>query len=286
MSTPVTCFHLTKEPNGYLSNWYPSHFELDETRYSCVLQYLMQQKALMFGDRNCAEQIMKTEDPAEMRKLGHNVSGYDNTIWTGARQTVAFRALKAKFSQNAILRERLLATGDAVLANCAAKDRIWGNGLAMDNPKRLDIPSWLGQNLLGFTLMLVRDDMRERFAGAEQKLPLLHAFANRFRHAAETIGEQGIIFSISLEEMLTIGLEMDCGNSYHETYGMNPGDVRALQLRYDQVDDPLVLGNAIFSEWRYYTHWANEGMDDAAVNWFVLAAKRLVELIGDEPTYW
>ena len=37
----VVCFHLITEPNGYLSNWYHSPFELDGEHYCCVEQYLM-----------------------------------------------------------------------------------------------------------------------------------------------------------------------------------------------------------------------------------------------------
>ena len=36
------------------------------------------------------------------------------------------RVLKAKFSQNAELKEKLVDTGDAILAECAVRDQIWG----------------------------------------------------------------------------------------------------------------------------------------------------------------
>ena len=51
----------------------------------------------------------------------------------------------------------LKATGDAVLAECAVRDCIWGVGLSMTDPKRLEMEKWRGQNLLGFALMMVRD---------------------------------------------------------------------------------------------------------------------------------
>ena len=43
-----------------------------------------------------------------------------------------------KFSQNQDLKEKLKATGDTILAECAVKDCIWGIGLSMKDPDRLD----------------------------------------------------------------------------------------------------------------------------------------------------
>ena len=65
-------------------------------------------------------------------------------------------ALCAKF-QNSELKSKLKATGDAVLAEGAVRDCIWGIGLSMTDPKRLEMEKWRGQNLLGFALMMVRD---------------------------------------------------------------------------------------------------------------------------------
>ncbi len=49
------------------------------------------------------------------------------------------------------------ATKTAILAECAIKDRIWGIGMSMQNPNRFDRTKWQGKNLLGYTLMMVRD---------------------------------------------------------------------------------------------------------------------------------
>lgn len=52
---------------------------------------------------------------------------------------------------------RRMATGDALLAEAAVRDHIWGIGLSMRDPKRLNQRLWNGQNLLGYATMLVRD---------------------------------------------------------------------------------------------------------------------------------
>ena len=66
----------------------------------------------------------------------------------------------AYLSNNEDLKEKLLSTGDAILAECALKDTIWGIGISMYDLNRFNISKWLGQNLLGKTLMQVRRDLR------------------------------------------------------------------------------------------------------------------------------
>ncbi len=68
-----------------------------------------------------------------------------------------YEGLIAKFSQNEELLDKLISTGNALLAECAVKDRIWGIGLSMTDPDRFDRTKWKGTNLLGYALMMVRD---------------------------------------------------------------------------------------------------------------------------------
>lgn len=153
----IVCFHNPDEENGYLSNWYPSCFTMDETVFSSMEQFMMYRKAICFHDNNIATQILETDGVARIKDLGRRVSGYDENHWNGVRQLIVYEGLLAKFSQNDKLREQLKATGNAVLAECAVKDRIWGIGLSMDDPNRLDRVKWKGQNLLGYALMMARD---------------------------------------------------------------------------------------------------------------------------------
>ncbi len=153
----IICFHNPDEENGYLSNWYPSCFTMDEIVFSSMEQFMMYRKAICFHDNNIATQILEKDGAARIKDLGRRVSGYDENHWNGVRQLIVYEGLLAKFSQNDKLREQLKATGNAVLAECAVKDRIWGIGLSMDDPNRLDRVKWKGQNLLGYALMMARD---------------------------------------------------------------------------------------------------------------------------------
>ena len=153
----IVCFHNPDEENGYLSNWYLSEFVVDDISFSSMEQFMMYKKAVYFRDANIAAQILESEDVSQIKSLGRLVAGYDDNLWNGIRQIVVYQGLFEKFSQNKDLKEKLLETGNSILAECAVNDRIWGIGLSMKDPDRLEKTKWKGQNLLGYTLMMVRD---------------------------------------------------------------------------------------------------------------------------------
>ena len=153
----VICFHKPDEENGYLSNWYLSEFSVDGVPFSSMEQYMMYKKAEYFKYEIIATEILKTNDVAYIKALGRSVAGYNENYWNGIRQIVIYNGLMAKFSQNEQLKAQLLATDNAVLAECAVRDRIWGIGISMADPDRFDRDKWIGQNLLGYALMMVRD---------------------------------------------------------------------------------------------------------------------------------
>lgn len=155
----VVCFHNPNEENGYLSNWYPCRFTVDGVEFSSMEQFMMYKKAVYFGDKAVADKILATNDVAEIKALGRQVSNYNERYWNGVRQIVVFTGLLAKFTQNDDLKAQLAATGDAVLAECAVRDTIWGIGLSMKAPDRFHVEKWRGQNLLGYALMMVRERM-------------------------------------------------------------------------------------------------------------------------------
>lgn len=97
--TDIICFHNPDEENGYLSNWYPSRFVVDDVEFSSMEQYMMYRKACCFNDAETAARILRTSDVAEIKRLGRLVAGYDDHVWNGVRQIEVYEGLLAKFSQ-------------------------------------------------------------------------------------------------------------------------------------------------------------------------------------------
>ncbi|MGJ5203315.1 NADAR family protein [Bradyrhizobium sp. HKCCYLR20261] len=94
--------------------------------------------------------------PSQAKKLGREVRGFDDARWTAHRFDIAVRGNVAKFGQNPPLGQWLRSTAEAVLVEASPVDRIWGIGLAADDPRARDPLTWLGLNLLGFALMKAR----------------------------------------------------------------------------------------------------------------------------------
>ena len=157
----VICFHKPDEDNGYLSNWYQSEFLIHGECFSSVEPYMMYQKALQFNDYIARNRILRTDDVDEIKQIGRTVKNYNEKIWNGKRQLIVYQGLLSKFTQNETLKEKLLNTGSAMLAECSVSDKIWGIGISIKDDRRYLIDEWEGHNLLGFSLMQVRNILHE-----------------------------------------------------------------------------------------------------------------------------
>lgn len=142
-----------------LSQWYSSSFWEDETKYICAEQYMMAKKAQCFGDKEALKQILSAKDPAQMKAFGRQVRGFDAKVWDEVKFGVVLNASYLKFSQNAPLRDFLLQTGSKVLVEASPVDKIWGIGMSASDENAQNPMKWRGQNLLGFALMMARDEI-------------------------------------------------------------------------------------------------------------------------------
>jgi ribA/ribD-fused uncharacterized protein len=147
--------------NGPFSQWYPSEFEINGIQYNCCEQYMMAEKARLFGDEDTLKEIMETDSPREQKKLGRQVSDFDQSKWEEIAQEVVYQGNLAKFSQNPDLKEILFSTQDKILVEASPYDKIWGIGLSADDPRAEDRSQWLGTNWLGEALSQVRSDLAQ-----------------------------------------------------------------------------------------------------------------------------
>lgn len=142
------------------SQWYPSEFHIGINKYLFMEQYMMAEKARLFGDSEIEEKIMNSTNQKEIKALGRKVRNFDEDVWNEVKYSIVLNGNYYKFMQNERLRQFLLSTKDEVLGEASPYDTIWGIGMSesfenVDNPLK-----WQGQNLLGFALMEVRNEIR------------------------------------------------------------------------------------------------------------------------------
>lgn len=113
----------------------------------------------------------------------------------------------------------------------------------------------------------------------------IHAFANHYfdifrdSKAANFQVEEGFA-----EKCFALGFEMDSGNSFCEKYPKAFNDYSELDKIIEEIDDPQFLGTAIFSQWRYITHWSycSHPLDEQYRPWFITAFGRLVTITAED----
>lgn len=142
---------------GCLSQWWPAPFSDGERTYATAEHWMMWHKAMLFGDTEVAGRILAAGHPHRAKSLGRQVRGFDQATWEARRHDIVVAGSVAKFAQHDDLREFLLGTGERVLVEASPLDRVWGIGLAADDPHAEDPARWQGANLLGFALMAARD---------------------------------------------------------------------------------------------------------------------------------
>jgi ribA/ribD-fused uncharacterized protein len=165
---------------GFLSTFYPVEFVLNGIKYFTVEQVLAAEKARLFLEDELRNRILKTRAPRSMRTMANNIVR-KNIEQTGGmraielhewenkvRADVLKNATLAKFKQHPDLKERLLATGDSILALSDSREKRDGTGVSINDPIAAKPQEWKGGNRYGHILMEVRSLLREEERADEE----------------------------------------------------------------------------------------------------------------------
>jgi len=153
------------EPGKFVfSQWYPSPFVVDGIEYKTAEHWMMAHKARLFNDNEISEKILKAGKPGEVKALGRQIKAFDEATWQREKFKIVTQGNIHKFSQDQALKNYLLNTADRVIVEASPVDYVWGIGLDQ-NAKGIENPhTWKGENLLGFSLMMVRDVLNQHNA--------------------------------------------------------------------------------------------------------------------------
>ncbi|MFD9393909.1 NADAR family protein [Streptomyces sp. NPDC060000] len=147
-----------------LSQWWPSPFVVDGVAYATAEHWMMAGKARLFEDAEAEKRALAARSPAQAKKEGRLVRGFDETVWQEERFRIVVEGSVHKFASDPGLRAFLLGTGERVLVEASPMDRVWGIGLTADDEAAMNPERWRGANLLGFALMESRERLRTQAA--------------------------------------------------------------------------------------------------------------------------
>lgn len=148
------------------SNFHYSPFYHQGKKFIWSEQAVMYRKAMLFGAKDVAEQILKASSPKKCRDLGRSTDiPFKQAVWVRERERVYKSVLRDKFALPA-LRKQIVKSGDRVLAEASPFDKIWGIGLRDNHPDAENPEKWRGKNLLGKVLMEIREEILD---GVEMK---------------------------------------------------------------------------------------------------------------------
>jgi ribA/ribD-fused uncharacterized protein len=153
--------------NGPFSQWHNSQFIIDmesefeqyQTEFNCCEQWMMFNKAWMFGDKDTAYRIMDTKYPRIQKALGRQVKNFDDNKWMQVAYNIVVHGNMAKFTQNEELLQVLKETCGMELVEASPYDTRWGIGMGENDPGILDSSNWKGENLLGKAITQVRIEL-------------------------------------------------------------------------------------------------------------------------------
>jgi ribA/ribD-fused uncharacterized protein len=146
--------------NGIYSQWHKAPMTIDGVQYNCCEQYMMHQKALTFGDLKIAEEVLQTSNPKDQKGLGRQIKSFNKDKWDSVCLGIVYKGNLEKFRQNPDLLAELLSTGDRLLVEASPFDKIWGIGMAEEDPGVDDPANWKGLNLLGWSITLVKQQLK------------------------------------------------------------------------------------------------------------------------------
>ncbi|WIH82259.1 NADAR family protein [Brachyspira pilosicoli] len=143
-----------------LSQWYIKDFKENDLLFNCMEKYMMYNKALLFDDKDIADEILNNNQPKAIKELGRKVKNFNDELWDKMKYKIVFTGNYYKFSQNADLRNFLLSTKNKVLVEASPYDKVWGIKMKYDDENIENPFFWKGENLLGFALMEARDEIK------------------------------------------------------------------------------------------------------------------------------
>lgn len=141
-------FYKVGDPYGEFSNFSPYGFLLEGEYWPTSEHYFQAQK---FENESLQEKIRLMDSPMKAAVEGRNRKNILRKDWEDIKDSVMYKAVYLKFSQNKEIATLLLSTGESELIEHTTNDDYWADG-----------GDGHGKNKLGIILMSVREALRKK----------------------------------------------------------------------------------------------------------------------------
>lgn len=157
-------FYKVNEPYGFFSNFSPHPIYINNEIWKTVEHYFQASK---FLDPNIINKIKLIDSPMEAKLIGRDIKNQLRDDWETIKEDFMYNGLKHKFMQHPVLMQNLLSTGNDMIIEKSLYDEYWGSGKNNE-----------GKNRLGFLLMNLRNEIRNKVECIDEVFPPWIAFGN------------------------------------------------------------------------------------------------------------
>ncbi len=107
----------------------------------------------------------------------------------------------------------------------------------------------------------------------------INKFSQKYLNMFEKGDSEKIIEEELGRDCAELGFIMDSGKAFERAYPCASVSNEVMKSACNHVTDMDLLGSAIYSQWRYYTHWGEMSLlAPKPKEWFTLALSRLMNL--------
>ena len=101
---------------------------------------------------------MQAKSALKCKSLGKEIKNCDIEKWNQVAAEKCYPGILSKFQQNTDIASFLKNTGTKMILECCYNE-VWGNGLPLSNPDRINPKKYKSQGILGSTLEQVRETL-------------------------------------------------------------------------------------------------------------------------------
>eukprot|EP00003_Mantamonas_plastica_P022828 TRINITY_DN3953_c1_g1_i1.p1 TRINITY_DN3953_c1_g1~~TRINITY_DN3953_c1_g1_i1.p1 ORF type:complete len:174 (-),score=61.21 TRINITY_DN3953_c1_g1_i1:29-514(-) len=145
----VINFYRERDEFGEFSNFAKYPITIDDQEWPTTEHYF---QAMKFPESTEYQELMRTtKSCSDVKKMGQSRNHKLREDWEEVKDDIMFDCCLVKFTQYPQLKKLLKSTGEAKLVEHTRNDKYWGDG-----------GDGSGKNMLGITLMKVRDALNKK----------------------------------------------------------------------------------------------------------------------------